>query len=198
MFEMKNVKKSRASNSPVKQLKQRGDFLLTLVIAVIVVAVITAGAYAVYANLITKNEAKTTSDQVSTIAASLRANFGVNNQYGQVNTAISVQSATIPGDLRIVGTNTAANLYGGTITTVPTLLSGPAGSFDAVTLTFTNVPQNQCSNIVLASQGAGRRITVAATVVKPIDGTVNIATLTGACDVAAPVSIAWDVGRSGS
>lgn len=187
---MRNVKKNFKS-----QKSQRGDFLVTLMIAIVIVAIIGATAYA---NMRDSNRDVQIDESIKKVvltANALRANFGVTGQYGTVTTAIAVQTGSIPTDQRIAGTNTAQNAFGGAVTATPVQLTS---TNDALELSWANVPAWACSRIVIGTQSAARRITVGGTAVKPTDAALLPATLTQQCDVNAPVTIVWAIGRTGA
>lgn len=175
--------------------RQRGDFMVSLTIALIIVSVISIGAYIAFRDNTRKNETREAITRVNNTSGLLRSNFGVNNMYGTVTTAVAVQSRTIPEDQRIPGTTTAQNAFGGAVTVTPVTLSS---TNDGVSLQWDNVPPNNCGELVLGTQATSRRISVGGTTVKPLDGAINVATLNTACDAAAPVAIIWDIGRTGT
>lgn len=182
-------------NSIKTKKYQRGDFLVTLMIAIVIVAIMGAAAYS---NMRDSNRDVQIDESIKAVnltANALRSNFGVTGQYSTVTTAVAVQTRTIPADQRITGTNTAQNSFGGLITTLPVTLTS---ANDAVDLTWPNVPPWACSRIVIGTQNAARKITVGGTAVKATDAALVAATLTAQCDVAAPVTIVWSVGRTGA
>ena len=182
-------------NSIKTKKYQRGDFLVTLMIAIVIVAVIAAAAYS---NMRDSNRDTTINESVKAVnltANALRSNFGITGQYGSVTTAIAVQTNTIPADERISGTNTAQNPFGGLITTTPSTLTS---TNDAIDVAWPNIPPWACSRLVIGTQNSARKITVGGTAVKATDDKLVATTLTAQCDVAAPVTIVWSVGRTGA
>lgn len=175
--------------------RQRGIGMIELTVVLVVIGALLVYVFNYFRDNMRASEVKATVEQVTAMAGKLRQTYGLQNQYGTLNTAIAVQSRAIPEDLRVTGTNTAENNYGGAITVTPVNLTG---TNDAVALSYANVPASQCSDIVNRTANVGRRITVGGTVVKPTDGVLNTATTGTACDAAAPVTIVWDVGRTGT
>lgn len=191
---MSNYKVSKIHSTRFKR-KQAGDFMVSLSIALIVVAIISAGVFIAFRENTRKNEVKETINTVTATAANLRKNFGINNTYGAITTAIAVQSRTIPEEQRNPGTTTASNAYGGAVTVGASSLS--TGN-DAANISYTRVPQNQCVDIVLGSGGIARLINVAGVSVKALDGAINLATLATQCETAGNVVIDWWIGRTGT
>ena len=174
---------------------QAGDFIVSLSIALIIIAVISIAAFIAFRDDTRKNEMTATVQNVIKTSGLLRANFGVNNSYGDVTTAIAVQARAIPESQRIAGTTTAQNSYGGAVTVVPATLTQ---TNDAAALSYMNIPSHSCAEIVIGSQNVARRISVGGTVIKPTDGVLGIAALTAACDTGVPVEVIWTIGRTGS
>ncbi len=175
--------------------KQAGDFMVSLSIALIVVAIISASVFIAFRENTRKNEVKESINQITATAANLRKNFGINNTYGSITTAIAVQSRSIPEEQRNPGTVVASNAYGGLIIVQPGSLSG---SNDSVNLSYEKIPQSQCMDIALGTQGVARRIDVGAVTVKPMDGALNISALATNCESAGNIVIQWIIGRTGT
>lgn len=192
---MSKIYRSKARHSTRSKRKQAGDFMVSLSIALIVVAIISAGVFIAFRENTRKNEVKETINAVTATAANLRKNFGINNTYGSVTTAIAVQSRTIPEEQRNPGTTTASNAYGGAIAVAPASLTG---TNDAVAISYANVPSSQCVDIVLGTQGIARNMDAGGAQVKPTDGAINLATLATQCEAATNVSVNWYVGRTGT
>lgn len=69
---------------------------------------------------------------------------------------------------------------------------------DGFTLQFNGMRDDTCSKLVRAAEGNARRVSVNGTVVKPLNGTLNPATLGTQCTIAASVNnqiVAFDYGR---
>lgn len=175
--------------------RQKGEGMLSVSIGLIVMAIIAAGLYATFGQDQTKEASATAAKNIVIIAGNIRKNFGANNKYPEVTTAVLVQSKTIPENYRITGTNTAQNDFGGLITGAPVTLTQ---ANDAIALSWANTPPGNCADTVIAAEKQARRVTVGTTVVKPIDGQLDMSDLATACDVAAPVAVIFDIGRNAS
>lgn len=175
---------------------QRGVTVVELTIVLIVGALLAAAAVFGFQTNQRRNEIKDNTTAIIEISAELQRKFGINNQYGAVTTAIAVQSRSIPQYMRVTGTDTANNSYGGAITAAPVTLTT---TNDAIALTWSNVPQSQCVDLVLGAQNMARRIRVAGTAVKATDTAQTVAaTLATQCETADRVDIIFDVGRTAS
>jgi Tfp pilus assembly protein PilE len=187
---MKATRNTRFSRSA-----QLGITMVEAMIVLIIAAILAAVAYKLFARTSAKNDTTENISVLADIASNLQSQYGRQNQYASITTAIAVQSQVIPKDLRDGGANTATNAFGGAITVAPASLTGPN---DSATLTWPNVTNDSCNGIVAGTQGLARRITVAGTVVKPTDGALDTAALAARCDSAARVTIIYDIGRTNS
>jgi prepilin-type N-terminal cleavage/methylation domain-containing protein len=172
--------------------KQRGMSMLELSVVLVVVALIGAAVYAGLQSNSRRVELQDNQNLVTEISAELQKKFGKTNTYGAVTTALAVQSRAIPDQLRIPGTTTAQNSYGGAITVTPVTLTQVN---DAALVTWNNVPQAQCMDLVIGTERGARRVQVAGAVVKPTDGALAVATLAAQCESAGTVAVAYSVGR---
>jgi prepilin-type N-terminal cleavage/methylation domain-containing protein len=173
---------------------QHGFALLELTVAIILVSLLAAASIFGYQANQRRTEVRDNTTLVIETAAELQKKFGINGQYGAITTAIAVQSRAIPANLRIAGTTTAQNSYGGMITAAPVTLTT---TDDSVALTWANVPQSQCIDLVQTAHQTARRVRVAGTAVKAIDTALPVvATLATQCESADRVDVIFDIGRT--
>lgn len=193
---MKSVCNSYRSKMTLNfRRKQAGDAMIAYSMAAVLLAI---GTIIIIKNARDNNRKNDIAAAVSKVAATggnLQASLGANNRYEELTTDMAVRMEWIPVDQRNVGTGTASNVYGGAVTTVPKSLTG---TNDAASLSWASVPTSQCGDIVMGTYRLARQVLVGTQTVKPTDGVLNSATLSSACDVAAPVTITWDFGRTSS
>lgn len=127
------------------------------------------------------------------IATVAQATYGATNQYNQVTTAIAVSGGVIPENRRVAGTQTARNIYNGSIDIAPATI---ATANDSLKITFQEVLRSDCQQLVQMTQGIARIIEVGSSEVKPLDSGVSLASLSSACEGAEKVSVHWTIGRS--
>lgn len=184
------------SNSPAqvrhKMLQQRGIGIVGMLLALVIAAALTAVAIDQFNESQKKTRISAASSELMTMVSGAQQLYGTNNQYGQVTTAVAVQSSVVPARLRVAGTNTAQNKYNGAITFAPATITT---TNDSLTLTYANVLREDCQDVVNSVQALMRQIQVAATDVKPADGVINVGTMATQCDSAARVNIAFTFGR---
>lgn len=111
--------------------------------------------------------------------------------YTGLTTATAVGGGTIPRH-RATGPATAVNRFSGAIT----LVENNAATVGTALLSYANVPQDQCKDIVMGTHALARQVQVASSDVKPLDGTLSVATLNAQCLTGSAVTIAWVLGRS--
>ena len=132
-----------------------------------------------------------TISEVTSIIGSAQQNYG---QYGfaGLDTAVAVGSRVIPETRADSSGRTAHNVYSGAIT----LQDNSATLPNSAKLSYANVPSAQCAQIINGAQLLARQITVAATDVKPVDATVDVARMNAQCTSAAGVNIDFVFGRT--
>jgi len=175
--------------------RQAGDFMLSLVVALILVAIILGKVFMSYRDSARNEQNSAFTSSITTIAGALQKNFGHNNLYGSLTTAIAVKSGAFPRNLRDGTADTASNLWGGTLTVVPGTITA---NNDVANLAATKVPSIQCFDIVSATQSVARRITVGSSTVKAADATLDVNALATACEAASDATVTWSIGRSGT
>jgi Tfp pilus assembly protein PilE len=172
--------------------RQRGVGMVSMLLALVITAIVVGAVYSQYTDATRKARIEKAQAEVVTMIAESQKLYGNTNQYGAVTTAIAVRSGVVPPRLRVGTTTTAQNSYDGAITFTPATLTT---TNDALVLGYGAVRREDCQDLVLGTDRLTRRIAVGATIVKPTDGTVNIATLATACDAAATVAINFTMGR---
>jgi Tfp pilus assembly protein PilE len=176
--------------------RMRGFALAEFGFALLIAGVLMVAAVYAY-NLNSKRASiKTNVSQIQSIAATAKASYGQGNRYGSVTTAVAVQGHIVPDELRDGNAATASNAFGGAIT----FAAGTGtGANDLLVFPWANTPASQCNEIVTGTESSMRRVAIAGTDVKPLDGPLNVVTLTTQCEVngaSGNVVITFYVGRS--
>lgn len=186
------MKSNRNFNRPAKAA-QRGVSIVSVLLGLVISAGVLAVVFNQYQDSQRKSRIEAATSEIVGMIAEAQKTYGTANQYGAVTTAVAVQGGVVPPRLRIAGTNTAQNRYNGAVTFAPATITS---ANDSLTLTYNNVTNIDCQDLILSSERLTRRVAVGATVVKPNDGVVNVATMATACDAAATANIAFTFGRS--
>ncbi|WP_234265138.1 type 4 pilus major pilin [Hydrogenophaga sp. NFH-34] len=183
---------SRARLKSAKGLKQSGFMSIELGLVLLAVAALIAFAVLYYRENQRKNSVNSNHSDIIAISGNLVSKYGQLNRYGDVTTELAVKSGVIPAHLRDPGADTAQNRFGGVIEVAPVDLTGTS---DGISITWPNVSANQCSDIVSASEGEFRVITVDGSEIKGDGGAIDITALEEACDTDAPVELVFTAGR---
>ena len=202
---MKCVTMSKVSKKPniyldqrgqaMKRTKEKGFVSVEMGLTMLVGGILIVAAILFFTDNLRKTSVSANVQQLQMIAGTAKSTYGARNEYGSVTTAVAVRGHVIPADLRD-GTNpTATNQFGASISVTPAT-TGTGGANDALSVAWGNVPAAQCPDIVTSVASSMRRIAVAGTDVKPLDSTLNIATLTSQCETSDNVAITFVIGRS--
>lgn len=191
---MKVFNRFASNRAPSARQKQRGLSILGALFALVIGALLTIVTVNAFQDSQRKTRVSAALQDIQTMTSDLQKNYGSANQYGALTTAGAVQTGIVPPRLRVTGTTTANNSYNGAITFLPDTITV---ANDTAVMTFANVPQSDCADLVFGSEQLARRVTVGATVVKVADAVLQPVLLGTACDAAAPVSIAFAIGRKG-
>jgi len=175
-----------------RRSRQRGVNMISLLLALVVAAFITAVAYDQYISSARKARVDAAKAEIVDMIAGAQTIYGTTNQYAAVTTAIVVQSSVVPKRLRIEGTNTAQNRYNAPITFAPATITS---ANDSLAFGYGGVRREDCQDLVLGVDPMTRRITIGGTEVKAADGTVDIAALANACDSNANSDFVMTIGR---
>lgn len=170
-----------------RQHQQTGNALLYTLLALVLSGIGLSVGVQQYQEAERSALVQATVGEINTIIGVAKQNFGQYNFNG-LNTAAAVSSQVIPAYL--ANGTSANNKFGGTITLEAGSTVGTA------VLTYEGVPSSLCLSIVNGTQALARQIQVAETDVKPLDSTVNIATLTTQCSSGSGLKIAWTLGRA--
>ncbi len=181
----------RCPNAPRGAKRQKGVTMIELSVVLVVGALLAAAVFFGLQSNQRRVELSDNTAAITEIISSLKKNFGRANQYATMTTALAVQSRAIPDNLRLTAT-TAQNSYGGAITVGPVAC---VAVNDCASLLWPSVPRAQCMDLVIGTQAGARLIMVAAVVVKPLDGALNIVTLATQCELANTANIVWRIGR---
>lgn len=169
---------------------QRGNALLFGLLALVITGVVIAVGIGAYTDSEKSASVQAVTGQVVQVIGNAKQNYG---QYGYagLTTAIAVGARVIPQSTHVSAT-AANNKYSGAITLVDNSGTTPGTAL----LSYANVPADECTGIVNGTQTLARQMTVGGTEVKPLDGTINLATLNTQCTSAANVAITWTIART--
>ncbi|MEX5747572.1 type 4 pilus major pilin [Massilia sp. X63] len=183
-----NAARRQRAFTRVNQIKQAGVTLTEMLVSVVVMVAVVGFVYfmksQVYGPLLGWMEASTVSTHISKIE---NVYAGAANYTGL--TTASMATPSIVQNKYLPGGGVINNRFNGTVTLGIVTINSPN---DALTYTDGNVRSDSCTTLVNQLSDDADRITVAGTIVKPLNGVVNPGTLKTQCDSANNVSIMFE------
>lgn len=178
----------QASYGRINRFKQAGVTLTEMLVSVVVMVAIVGFVYfmksQVYGPLLGWMEASTVSTHISKIE---NVYSGAANYTGL--TTASMATPSIVQAKYLPGAGVINNRFNGSVTLGIVTINT---TNDALTYTDGNVRSDSCPTLVNQLADDADRITVAGTVVKPLNGNVNPGTLKTQCDSANNVAIIFE------
>ena len=186
------TQESSQSTQNLTRRRQRGLTMVELSVVLVIAALLIAAVFTALRSNQRRVELRDNQAMVTQIVSDLQGKFGRTGQYANTTLALAVQSRAIPEELRVAGTNTAQNGYGGLIALAAQTCTV---ANDCLDLTWPQVPQAQCMDLVIGTQNVARRVQVNGVDVKALDGVLNLATLATNCEAAGVVPVIYSIGR---
>lgn len=191
---------SNTSHRPDAQRRvQRGFVSAEMGLVIIMGAIMLVAAVYVFLNNRKQAAITENTNQIIGIAEQAKKLYGSRAEYINVNQAIA-GATLLPTQLRDrnatgpLAAGTATNSYGGGINFTPQA-TVVGGATDILILRWNNVPRAHCVDLVLGTANPMRQVNVAGTIVKPLDGQINIATLNTQCETGDNVAVDFWIGR---
>lgn len=157
--------------------KQQGGFtLLELMIAAVLLALGIAGIYKGVTDYMSNDRANREMKELPTIITAIQQKYAQRQNYAGATTAGLINLGVFPQSW--VSGATLQNRWGGTVTVgTATLVSAN----DALTLTFTQMPQAECADVIPGIEQSVRVVTVGGTSVKANNAQTDMTALGTAC-----------------
>ena len=177
---------------------QAGISMVELSVVLVIVALLSAAIFIGLQSNSRRVEVQDNVGQITEVAAGLRKSFGRSNTYSQLTVAngtrLAITSRIIPAQLRDGVAATAKNSYGGAIS-VAVNDADCLVAAACVDLTWAQIPQAQCVDLVLGVEAGARIVKVSGVVIKPLNGAVSLDLLSQNCEAAAQVPMILVIGR---
>lgn len=184
---IKNITAKHAFRS-VRMAKQAGVTLTEMLVSIVVMVAIVGFVYfmksQVYGPLLGWMEASTVSTHISKIEA---VYSGAANYAGL--TTASMATASIVQNKFLPGGGVINNRFNGSVTLGIATINTTS---DALTYSDGNVRSDSCTTLVNQLADDADRISVAGTIVKPLNGNINPGTLKTQCDSANNVVVLFE------
>jgi prepilin-type N-terminal cleavage/methylation domain-containing protein len=158
--------------------KQRGYSMIEIAIGTVIVGLLLAVTISYVRGIIADNRANDELKEIPLVMSKLTKMYSNRPNFNGVTTAVAAQNNVYPPERINAGGVTLNNRFGGAITVAAgTTLQAD----DSVVLTYTGVGASECKTMVPQLEKSMTQITVGGTVVMPIGGNVNFATLGTSC-----------------
>lgn len=155
-----------------KRQKERGFTLMETLLVIAIVAVVIAGAFALYNVAMSDSDVNQSVSEVQSISTRIQKAYNVSGSpYSSLTTQAGINIGVFPEGM-IRGT-TVYNTWNGMVT-----LTGTATTF---TITYTNVPQSSCASFAASSGNIGESLVQVAVNGTGITPPVDPATAGAAC-----------------
>lgn len=164
--------------------KKKGFSLLELMLVLGIIAALIVSAFLIYPKAQSAQRATAEAKNIATIQAGVKTLYAGLASYTGLNNTAALGAKVFP-DIMISGTGTSAtvlNSFKGSVTLAPAATgpSGVAGS--SFTITYTGVPNNECTKIIATTAESFYMASVGSTTVKDSGGQLNIENASTACN----------------
>lgn len=172
--------------------RQGGFTLVELLIAAVLLALAIAGVYKGVADYMSNDRANREMKELPAIITAIQQKYAQRQSYAGATTAGLINLGVFPQSW-VIG-NTLQNRWGGTVTVGTATL---VAANDALTLTVTQVPQAECTDVIPGLEQSVRVVTVGGTEVKPNNAQTDMTALGTACAAGgAANTIVYTIGKA--
>lgn len=169
-----------------KRKSKKGFSLLELLLVLGIIAALVVAAFIVYPKVQASQRAQAESNNIATIQAGVKALYTSASSFTGLTNSVAVQAKIFPDNM-LSGSGTSAkpvNAFKGNVTLAAAATGASAAAGSTFTITYSNVPAAECVKITTAAAGNFYIATVGTKIVKPADGTLDVAATAAACNSA--------------
>jgi type II secretory pathway pseudopilin PulG len=170
---------------------QKGFGLLEIGLALLIIAILGIYAYSQYNASRAEAQANGVVADFTSYAAKTQQRWTGQTSYSGVTLAQLIAAGVFPSNM-VLSTTSVNNKFNGAVTVAVTNLTG---TNDGLAFTEGGYTQEGCQAILPKVASVARKIDVGATNVKPLDGTLNMATVGTVCAGTPPLSVTYTIGR---
>ena len=159
----------------MRHINEKGRSMVEMLGVLAIIGVLSVGGIAGYSKAMNKYKINKTNDQLSMLIANIRTLFSSQSDYTGLNNGTAIQYGVVPNDMYTSSTGTYASNY--TITnpfagdvTIAVSGSDAGHPSHAFTVTYENIPQEACVNIMTSDWGSGQGSGLIAIAVAGTDG----------------------------
>lgn len=173
--------------------RQHGLTVVELVIAITLSLLVVAAGIVGASKFVAANKVSQTLEELPLIFTKTQKVYSSAANYSGISITNLVNNRVFPADLVTAGTPpTVANRMGGAITVAAGTISV---ANDGAAFSLSGLPEEACVDIVNGMQASAARVSVDGSVVKPINGTLDIPGLGTACNDSASNTVEFLIGK---
>lgn len=160
----------------MRHINEKGRSMVEMLGVLAIIGVLSVGGIAGYSKAMNKYKINKTNDQLSMLIANIRTLFSSQSDYTGLNNGTAIQYGVVPNDMYIsaAGGEYSANYaitnpFAGDVT-IAVSGSDAGHPSHAFTVTYENIPQEACVNIMTSDWGSGQGSGLIAIAVAGTDG----------------------------
>lgn len=175
-------------NTALRMRSEAGFTLLELIFVLVVAALIAIPVYSRFTESRTRSLISEESENLLAVIGSSQDKWANAEDYAGATQVVMRDNNVIPRAMLTGGA--IVNKARGTMTCAPVTI-GSTGSNDGLECTVTNYPPAFCAGVAQKLDRAVRRITIGGTLVKPVDGTLDLTALGTQCNAPGLPAVAF-------
>lgn len=160
----------------MRHINEKGRSMVEMLGVLAIIGVLSVGGIAGYSKAMNKYKINKTNDQLSMLIANIRTLFSSQSDYTGLNNGTAIQYGVVPNDMYRSAANgnysanyAITNPFAGDVT-IAVSGSDAGHPSHAFTVTYENIPQEACVNIMTSDWGSGQGSGLIAIAVAGTDG----------------------------
>ena len=146
----------------MRHINEKGRSMVEMLGVLAIIGVLSVGGIAGYSKAMNKYKINKTNDQLSMLIANIRTLFSSQSDYGGLNNGTAIQYGVVPNDMYTSASGgtyasnyTITNPFAGDVK-IAVSASDAGHTSHAFTVTYENIPQEACVNIMTSDWGSGQ------------------------------------------
>lgn len=159
----------------MRHINEKGRSMVEMLGVLAIIGVLSVGGIAGYSKAMNKYKINKTNDQLSMLIANIRTLFASQSDYSGLNNGTAIQYGVVPNDMYTTASNgtyastyTITNPFAGDVE-IAVSRSDAGHTTHAFTVTYENIPQEACVNIMTSDWGSGQGSGLIAIAVAGVD-----------------------------
>ena len=160
----------------MRHINEKGRSMVEMLGVLAIIGVLSVGGIAGYSKAMNKYKINKTNDQLSMLIANIRTLFSSQSSYAGLTNGTAIKYGVVPNDMytSAAGGNYSANFpisnpFAGAVE-IAVSASDAGHTSHAFTVTYENIPQEACVNIMTSDWGSGQGSGLIAIAVAGTDG----------------------------